>query len=181
MERLLQINFFKSNGFLTKRDGMLFVKSIKAIENKLHSLDKELTEFQEIKIEEFQDVIDDYEMEKKIFQSSAKERENAIKIQKREIQKQSMKEQLKNEILEEIEKEKMENENNELKSEYDEYVPNFKSEIIVDTKMVENKFLQFLKTKPNKTKLAKLKKIKKQIEDSLTLYEQAIAELESLV
>jgi len=175
MERLLQINFFKSNGFLTKRDGMLFVKSIKAIENKLHSLDKELTEFQEIKIEEFQDVIDDYQMEKKIFQSSAKERENAIKIQK-----QSMKEQLKNEILEEIEKEKMENENNELKREYDEYVPNFKSEIVVDTKMVENKFLQFLKTKPNKTKLAKLKKIKKQMEDSLALYEQAITELESL-
>ena len=163
MERLLTAPFAKKHKFLTKRDLMTFIETVKPIKHQLVNYDTEIEEFKEIKLEEFERVLEEYESEMRKFQLSAKEREAQRKSDKKQMEKDTLKDQLRDEIRKEMEMER-------LQEEHSDYIPQIKSHMSLNTQNLLERFIETLKGKKlSKTQLGKVKKAKTDLEKAIEL------------
>jgi len=104
--RLLMADFFKKRGFTTKKNGIEFLSSNKRIIEKIHESDEELNEREQLTIEEFGFFLDSFDIEKRVFLNKVKEENSKKLVQKKDLERQAMKDQIIKEYLEEQRKEK---------------------------------------------------------------------------
>ena len=104
--RLLMADFFKKRGFTTKKNGIEFLSSNKRIIEKIHESDEELNEREQLTIEEFGFFLDSFDIEKRVFLNKVKAENSKKLVQKKDLERQAMKDQIIKEYLEEQRKEK---------------------------------------------------------------------------
>ena len=160
---ILNLEFYKSLGFLSKSDGVEFVnnnkKLKKEIEKKIELIEKNKYKI----IENIKELFEDFEEQKEIYLNKLKI-DKKIKInEKKELEKKLLKEQLKEEIKDEM-----------LREKYKEVYPKFE---LIDIRNLSELFIEKLKSDKNINKIIELNKEAKDAIETLLRVRESLIKL----
>jgi len=102
MDKYLTVDFFKKQQFPSKTDGMDFIKSHKALSKLMVEKSDEIDEFKYNKINEFSSYFEEYNSDKKNYLIRVKDKQKERIQNKKDMIKNSMKDDMRNEIMKEI-------------------------------------------------------------------------------
>jgi len=161
--KYLKVDFFKRQKFPTKMDGVDFIKCNSDLVKKMNKVEKQIEDFTENKVNEFEEFFEKYSEEKTEYLKGLKEKIKDRKTLKEEKKKEDMKEDMKKEIMMEMEMEKNR-----------EYIP--EKDINYS---IKDLFIMVVKNK-SKKELVQIKKLKNEADNAIKILEKVRKELEKM-
>jgi hypothetical protein len=148
MEKLLKVEFFKSQGFVTKGDGLLFIKSVPELVDYIKLKNEEVLEYTNEKLVEFENEMDKYDENKAIFLKTCRMDRKTVTAEKVMMHKEEelakIKQDARNEAREEILAEMKKEKETVLLQKYTAFVPKFGSNELEQILLLPNLFLQYI-------------------------------------
>jgi len=167
ISKLLMLDFFKSQGFATKTEGMLFINENKRLEKKIIKKIDELDEIKYECIEGVKTLMEDFEEEKGHFMKRMKEERKEKDIKKQQKKRDQMKDEMRDEIMKELRDEEFMRKKEKLKNEYGNMFPNITG--LHDLEILEQLFMNAIRhvDEEDTKEVNLLEKMKKNTEEAL--------------
>jgi hypothetical protein len=180
MDKFLRLEFFKRQKINTKKDGIEFIDSVPKLKKYMVKCHNDIEEFQQQKVEEFENEFNKYNSEKDDFLDVVKQKQKSQKDAKKEKEKESLKDDLRAEILKELEKEKEE----QLMQAFKVFIPQVETNFIGSDVVLQNIREMFLDVLKNNVisveQKQELSEMKKQTEKIFVVLNKIAEKLEKM-